>query len=457
MVFRHSTWLGWVGVRIAWTGLLVCGLAFSAAAGTLTLKVRAINKSQANKQPVEVRAALPRGATPDTVIDAGGLEVAYDVATKGYYVHKTIDIEPGQTRTFDVVLKDVWIVPDETLRELGDHAKTLSGATQGSEQAATAQQVAALIDGTLKTVTDRQRAFAIGAVKPVDHIRAYESNMQSLDQARKDMGVLENLVIAAGKDPGKILGVSRVVPPEPDVGSRTDRIVAVRIKVTNPSLTEKKTPALRRDLPAEVKPNDIVDAGGLEVGFDAARGVCYVYSEAVEIPPQQSREFEVRVRNPWAGTEDYQAHLKTRVDELKKVAKETEAYPSVLEDIERLSRDLVALSTNKPPATLNEEYVAFSRRQRELLRDAEGRVTRMEELFQPREKPHPDFGATMLNVKPPSRENTWRIIWIILIFLAAFSALFFLRWYGRSKAETLGRTGAGNQPPAAPGAGPTAA
>ena len=426
-------------------------------AATVTLKVRAINKSQAAKQPVEVRADLPQLAGPDTIIDPGGLDVAYDVATKGYYVHKTIDIEPGQVRTFDVVLKDIWTIPDDVLRDLAGHTKVLGDAIQGTEQSGTAQKVAGEINATLKSVAERQKAYAIGAAKPVDHIRAYESNMQALEQTHRDMGVLENLVIAAGKDPGKIMGITRVAPPEQEPVASTDRVAVIRIKVTNPSLTEKKAPALRQDLPAEIKPNDIVDAGGLEVGFDAGKGVSYVYADAVEIPPQQSKEFEVRVRNPWASSDAYRQKIAERIETVRRLAKETDAYASVVAEAEQLAKELASLGTNKPPASLNEDYVAYARRINDQLHSLDGRVLRIEELFQPRSKPHADFGATMLNVRPPSRESTWRIIWIILAFLAVFSILFFLRWYGRSKAETLGRSSGNSEPRANSGAAPPAA
>ena len=51
----------------------------------------------------------------------------------------------------------------------------------------------------------------------------------------------------------------------------------------------------------------------------------------------------------------------------------------------------------------------------------------------------------------------------IIIFLGVFSVLFFFRWYGRSKAETMDRGGAGPAGPTAsppdsgsPGQGPAA-
>ncbi len=416
----------------------------AASAATLTVKLRAFNPSKAEKQQVEVKAHLPRFAGPDTIIDAGGLEVSYDVGAQAYYVHAKVELDPEQTRTFDVVMKDIWVIPEQRITELGAHARSLAAATAGSEQAETAGKVSVLVEEALKNVAERQRANAIGVAKPVDHIRTYESNMQALEQVRKDLGVLENLVIAAGKDPGQILGAARVKPPN-DIaaGGGTDRLVAIRIKITNPSLTEKKAAPLRRELPVEIKTTDIVDSGELKVGFDSGKGVSYVYADPIELPPQQSREFEVKVRNPWAGADERLKELRQRAASLAQLSRDTQSPTSVLADAEQLARDLDLLSTNVPPATMNEDYVAFSRQRADQLRDLQGRAMRLEELFQPNRPPQPEFNAPVLNVKPPSRQTTWRIIWIILIFLGLFSVLFFLRWYGRTKAEVLGRGASG--------------
>ncbi len=438
-------WYGW-GVAAA---LIL--FSYAATAATITLKVKAYNKSQTEKRTTLVRTALPPFAGPSTIISLGELELSYDVATKTYYVHKQIELEPGQARTFEVVLNDIWSIPEKSLTEYEDHAKALADATKDTPGVDTSRKMAGVVEESLKAIAARQRAYAVGVAPAADHIRAYESNLKAIEQVRKDVGVLENLAIAAGKDPGAILG-SPLVPPPADLGAggRTDQVVVLRIKVTNPSLTEKRTPPVRQDLPVEVGPTDILDAGGLQVGFDSAQGLTYVYTEAVELPAQQSREFEVRIRNPWGGAEEHLARLKKRIADLIEIGRKTQAYGSVTNGMAGIAIDLESLATNKPPATLNEEYVAFARQRADRLRQIEGRIMRIEELFQANQKPADLFVAPMLNVKPPNPQTTWRIIWIIIIFLGVFSVFFFFRWYGRSKSETMDRRGAGPAGPTVP-------
>lgn len=428
------------GMAIA---LLAAFTGYQASAASVVLKIRAINPSQGEKQAIEVKSLLPRPATPADVLDAAGLDVVYDVAGKAYAVKKTVELNPGETRTFEVQLKDIWVIAPATLDELERHGATLAGALKGTAQGDTAGRVGSLVAEALSGVRSRQTANAVGTVRPVDHIRAYEANLEAIDRVRRDIGMLENLVIAAGKDPGQILGAARVPPPAEAVRGEapTSQAVIIHIKVTNPSLTEKRKIPLRREFPPEIKPTDIVDAGGLQIGFDSGRNVTYAYIEDVELGPQETKTFDVRIRNPWAVAGDWLPRLEERARELSDICRKTEAYKSVVEDVEKVLKDIEGIKGQKAPETMSEAYVAFARSQVSRIRDVEGRVMRLEELFQPREKPQQVFGAPMLNVKPPSRRTTWIIIYIILGFLGLVSLTFYLRWYGKSKAEKVEQQG----------------
>lgn len=429
---------------------LIGGPGGSIQAAPLVLKIRVVNPSKTEKQPAEIKKFLPKLATPADVIDAAGLDMGYDVSSQSYYVHKTVELEPGQTRTFDVQIKDKWVIPEATINEMAQHVTALSAALKGTAQADTAKRLSGVLEAGMKGVSDRQNAFAMGAVKPIEHIRAYESNMEALERIRRDLGMLENLAIAAGKDPGKLMGSSRALPPvdaNRSEGSTGD-VVIIHIKVTNPSLTEKKAVPLRHEFPAEVKPTDIMDAGGLEIGFDSVKKTCYAYAETdalapqeskVYLAPQESKVFDVRIRNPWAGSNDWIPRLEARAKELSDAARTSAAYTSVVHDIEGVIKALAAAKDDKGPEVMNEDYVAFSRRKTETLRELEARLMRLEELFQPHEKPL-TIVAPMLTIEKPNKQTTWMIIYIILGFLAVVSLLFYVRWYGKSKAEKSEQT-----------------
>lgn len=430
--------IGWLCVMVG-SGLLLGVLGTSAFAATLTLKIRAINPSQSDKQSVDVKQPLPKLVKPDDVVSAGELDVVYDVTSKGYFVQKKVEVDPGQTRTFDVVIKDIWIIPDETLRDMADQIRSLSSSLKGSEQEATSEKLAGMIQENIESVSARQAAYAVGVAKPVDHIRAFESNMEMMGRIRRDVGMLENLAIVAGKVPPRLMGAPQGTPPaEAESGNSTGDVVTLHIKVTNPSLTEKRPVPLRHEFPSEIKPTDVMDAGGLQIGFDTARNVCYAYLDSVQLAPQESKVYDVKIRNPWMDVLLKVPRLENRAVELVKLTKEAPEYKVVQTQAEALMKEIESLKAQKRPDVVNAQYVAYARKQHEAFRDIEARILRLEELFQPREKPV-RFGVPMMDIPRPDRRTTWVIIYIILAFLALFSLAFFFRWYGRTKAEDLDR------------------
>jgi hypothetical protein len=426
----------------------------AALADSVTLKIRAINPSQFEKQPVDVKAFLPPPAKPEDVINAGELTVSYDVASKTYFVGKTVEMEPGQTRTFEVVVNDIWTVPAGVLKELSDHASMLSASLKSTDKGETAGKLAGLIDENLKAVAARQGANGVGMVKPVDHIRAFEANTEVLGRIRRDIGLLENLAIAAGLDPQRIMGTPKGSPPaETEPGQSTGEVVTVHMKITNPSLTATKTNVLTLDFPVEIKPADVLDAGGLQVGFDAARNVCYVYAEGVPLAPQETKTFDVKVRNPWTDILLKIPKLELRASEVVKLTKDEEKFKAIAGQAQDILKDIEAIKAQKLPEEINEQYIAFARGRQEAVRGVEARIMRLEELFQPGERPM-KWGVPAMDIPRPDRRTTWVIIYIILAFLALFSVFFFFRWYGRTKEEQLHRetavgdksSGSGNSP-----------
>jgi hypothetical protein len=95
---------------------------------------------------------------------------------------------------------------------------------------------------------------------------------------------------------------------------------------------------------------------------------------------------------------------------------------------------LVAIEKEDGPETLDQHYVAFFRDQARRLDRLEDQINRVKSALKPRS----NTSKMGFKAKPPSMKTTWLIIYIILGFLALFSILFFLRWYGKSKSEELG-------------------
>ena len=411
-------------------------LAVPVRGAVITLKIRAINPSK-ERQKATATALLPSLVTPENVENTEKFDFVYDVAGKTYRINKEVELNPGETRTFEVVIKDVWIIPEEEFQKLTSHAGKLAEALKSSDKEETAARLQGVIDAGIKEVSTRQAAYSVGAVKPLDHIRAYEANAEAMNRIRKDVGVLENLVIAAGKDPELILGASKSAPAvDREINDVTNAVVVLHIKITNTSPTEKRPIPVRHELPSEVRVTDILDAGGLQVGVDTTKNVCYAYlPEALELEPKGVRVFDVKIKDPWVLPSQKLSRLETRVKDILNITHEKESYKAVDVQAQAIVKELDEVKGRKGPDVVNDQYVAFARRQVADVKAIEGRIQRLEEFFQPNEKAV--IGGPIMDVPRPDKRTTWVIIYIILGFLGIFSLLFFLRWFGKGKAEKV--------------------
>lgn len=427
-----------IGYRcLSFFALVLLAAWIPAQGAVVTLKIRAINPSKVEKKKVVIKSFLPQQVKPEDVVSSGELVVSYDVAAKTYVVGKEVELAPAESRTFEVSIKDIWEIPESDLKELGTHAGKLNDALKGSDKADTAAGLKAVIDEGIKSILARQAAAAVGAVKPVDHIRAYESNREALERIRKDVGVLENLAIVAGKDIEAILGLPKIPPPvDSSSSSSSGGVMVVHIKITNPSPTTKKKEPLRYEFAAEIKTTDIIDPAGLQIGFDTARNLCYAYHEGVELDPQESKLFDVKVRDPWAGLPEKLPRIEKRCRDILAITRDMETYKAVTVRAQALLKELDALKEKKGPGSGNPGYVAFARQQAEALYGLDTQVQRLEEIFQPREKPLA-HGIPVMDVPRPDKRTTWILIYIVLAFLGLFSILFYVRWYGKGKDEKL--------------------
>ena len=103
----------WVG------GLAAVGVDAAPNREPVTMKVVAVNPSAEKIKTVPVRIDLPQEITPADVLDRGEMDLEFDMEHSTYYVQKTeVQLAPKQTRVFEVVVRDVWFVPDEELEGL---------------------------------------------------------------------------------------------------------------------------------------------------------------------------------------------------------------------------------------------------------------------------------------------------------------------------------------------------
>ena len=422
-----------VCVAAAWM-LMACPAAW---AGKIVLRIKAGNPI-GTPQKVEIKSSLPPQVRTNDIINLDGLELGYNIQSDVYFVHREVDLGPREVVTYDVEINDIWNISPDELAALDRQAAALVAKLENRPEYETAQSYRENMARALAQIVADQEANAIGVgVQPAQHIRAHEMNMGRLKRVKKDMFLLENLVLASGQSLGApVMGEDDKAPkPERDVDlpEAEYQPAIIRVVVRNTSPDVVRTIDLRRDLPSEVKSFDVMDAGGLTVGVDSRNGTCYVFQDGLTLQPLEERTFDVRIRDKWNINRPRLDKLTGQATNLLTRVRERGVFTSIEETLQGLVDELASIAGEQGPSTLDESYVAFYRGQSDRIDLVERKINRISSVLQP-VRTNPRWGFA---VQPPSMKTTWSIIYIILVFLAIVSLLFFFRWYGRSKSERM--------------------
>lgn len=165
----------------------------------VTMKVVAVNPSAEKSRTVPVRIDLPQEITPADVLDHGELEIEFDAERSTYYVHKPeVQLAPKQTKVFEVVIRDVWVIPDEELEGLKSHTNLMLSRLENSEYYPFAQQLSGSILERLDGIQQMQNDEAIGRKA---RIGMYRTNTQTLKVVKEDLARMEKLLSFTGGPP----------------------------------------------------------------------------------------------------------------------------------------------------------------------------------------------------------------------------------------------------------------
>lgn len=400
----------------------------TAVGGKLKIVIQVANKAGV-KRSVPIRSSLPAKITPKDVEDTAGLNIGYDVKSDTYYVEGSIEMEPGEIRRFDVVVRDIWLIDPANIEAYNKRAGVLSSMLSGTKVSSDSDKEFTKIKSLITEINKRQDSNGITTVDPVDHIQAYETNLKALHKVKLGIGKMENLAMDAGLNPGDSLIGDDITAsiPRKDVHVPDKYGEAImKITVHNASATRSITHDIRRDLPPELNVDDVLDSAGLEVRFDPEKKVAYLIKYAVALEPQETKTFNVKIRDKWNINSDRMLFLQKKANDLIAQSTGKNHIEAVVNTLNSAVKDLDSIMKKKGPKELNPAYIAYYRRQSDSLDGIEHTLNRIDAALKPLNT------KRGYNMPAPDKKTTWLIIYVILGFLAVMSLLFFLRWYVRS-------------------------
>jgi len=213
--------------------------------------------------------------------------------------------------------------------------------------------------------------------------------------------------------------------------------MTLRVVAVNPSADKPKTIPVRFDLPLEVSPSDILDAGEMDVEFDTERSQYYVHKAEVTLAPKQTRVFSVVVRDVWFIPEQQIEALRAHTSLVMGRLKESEyrqAATQLGDSILGRLDEITALQEDE--AASRKRRIGDYRRNLRTLEEIKEDLARMEKLLSfTGGVPVPEMmEESPLKSDAPSTTTTWLVIFLILIFMGLLAGQFFFTWHRRVRA-----------------------
>jgi hypothetical protein len=182
---------------LALAAILYLGASFTEAhAAAVRMRIVVLNPSATLTQSKSVRTPLPKEITLQNIKDDGGMELEYDNKEGAFVVFKNdILLEPGETKVYEIIMDDVWMVNEEKLEAQRVRTEKIIGVMKNSKAYERASLVAEGIYAHIDQIVKSQNNQTVSTNQ---HIAFHRDNLETVKSIEKDIAELEKLLVTAG-------------------------------------------------------------------------------------------------------------------------------------------------------------------------------------------------------------------------------------------------------------------
>jgi len=125
-------------------------------------------------------------------VDKKDFEVRFDEVKGRSYLSKLETFAPGETKTYEITIKDIWQFPMIKLQDLDDRSQIAQGELGGTIYEESAQY---LINKIAQKIGEIKKTQAQAATMSVEnHIGTFRANERRFDEAWKDFKRIEEMI-----------------------------------------------------------------------------------------------------------------------------------------------------------------------------------------------------------------------------------------------------------------------
>ncbi|KKS44763.1 MAG: hypothetical protein A2Y04_04440 [Omnitrophica WOR_2 bacterium GWC2_45_7] len=331
----------------------VLGYAFA----EVNVNILAVNATESRKEK-EIKYKLPQELTADDILDTAGLKLDYDINEKAYFVVGKVNLEPKESRTLKVKIRDVWKINPEKITDIKNQIDISVERFKGSEQSESADKKREELLQRLDYIVEEQTKYADSVEKRIDQFRTYSGE---LDQIRLDA----ISVTYWRAKPGEV--------PE-------DKYVKFVVEVENPLKDKPKKVNQQHYLPEEVRQEHIIDLKGFELHYDSENKQSYLSKEE-ELKPAEKKRYEFEVLDIWRIPQPNIEDLKDRTRETYKLLENTEYANSAAYLVASIKENLAKIDESQSQERSLKEHISEFRINSERFEVAKKDVEALEDLL----------------------------------------------------------------------------
>ena len=176
---------------------LYCDLALSA--GTVKMRVVIVNPSTTKTQKKSIKKYLPKEIILKNILDNGGLDVDYDQDQGVFYAAKNdIELAPSETKTFELVMEDVWSLPTDKTEQVRN---TTNAVMERLKSTAYFDQADLIAKSILARLEDIEKSQNDPSIPKQQRIANFRDNVKVMQQIKDDLDKLQKILVTAGGPP----------------------------------------------------------------------------------------------------------------------------------------------------------------------------------------------------------------------------------------------------------------
>lgn len=195
--------------------------------------------------------------------------------------------------------------------------------------------------------------------------------------------------------------------------------IVVRAAVVNTTPQKRKIP-FKSYLPKEIKPENVVDMGDLEIAYDPKEDAYYVYKD-YELEPKESVLVEIEMEDVWRISDPEIKSLREEAGKVTKILSNTDYYDRANYLKNSIETKLNQIEQSQKVVNPNPGgYISDYRENLKLLEAVKADLAAAKTLM-----------AEAKNIAPML---TWKLVIAIVVFLGFLGLVFFIIWQKQIKS-----------------------